>query len=75
MHSAAPILPRRPPRRTPEVPGCGPELPGGLAGPREAIFSVTPPSYALNTSQAVHATAELGGSDTGKAGVTVTAGG
>ena len=32
------------------------------------------PSYAPNTSQTVHATANLGGSDTREAGVTVTVG-
>jgi uncharacterized membrane protein len=37
-----------------------------------ATFTVTPPSYAPNTSQVVHATADLGGSDTREAGVTVT---
>ena len=37
-----------------------------------ATFTVTPPSYAPNTSQTVHATADLGGSDTREAGVTVT---
>ena len=40
-----------------------------------ATFTVTPPSYAPNTSQTVHATADLGGSDTREAGVTVTVGG
>ena len=39
-----------------------------------AMFTVTPPSYAPNTSQTVHATADLGGSDTREAGVTVTVG-
>jgi beta-glucosidase len=39
-----------------------------------ATFTVTPPSYAPNTSQTVHATANLGGSDTREAGVTVTVG-
>ena len=37
-----------------------------------ATFTVTPPSYAPNTNQVVHATADLGGSDTREAGVTVT---
>ena len=37
-------------------------------------FKVTPPSYAPNTNQVVHATANLGGSDTREAGVTVTVG-
>ena len=40
-----------------------------------ATFTVTPPAYAPNTSQTVHATADLGGSDTREAGVTVTVGG
>ena len=40
-----------------------------------ATLSVTPPSYAPNTSQTVHATADLGGSATREAGVTVTVGG
>ena len=40
-----------------------------------ATFTVTPPSYAPNTSQTVHATADLGGSDTREAEVTVTVGG
>jgi uncharacterized membrane protein len=39
-----------------------------------ATFTVTPPSYAPNTNQTVHATANLGGSDTREAGVTVTVG-
>ena len=39
-----------------------------------ATFTVTPPSYAPNTNQVVHATADLGGSDTREAGVTVTVG-
>jgi beta-glucosidase len=39
-----------------------------------ATFTVTPPSYAPSTSQTVHATANLGGSDTREAGVTVTVG-
>ena len=37
-----------------------------------ATFTVTPPTYAPNTSQVVHATADLGGSDPREAGVTVT---
>ncbi len=40
-----------------------------------ATFTVTPPAYAPDTSQTVHATADLGGSDTREAGVTVTVGG
>jgi beta-glucosidase len=40
-----------------------------------ATFTVTPPSYAPNSDQVVHATASLGGSDTREAGVTVTVGG
>jgi uncharacterized membrane protein len=40
-----------------------------------ATFTVTPPSYAPNTSQTVHATADLGGWDTREAGLTVTVGG
>ncbi len=40
-----------------------------------ATFTVTPPSYAPSTSQVVHATANLGGSDTREAGVSVTVGG
>ncbi|MBV9793036.1 MAG: glycoside hydrolase family 3 C-terminal domain-containing protein [Actinobacteria bacterium] len=40
-----------------------------------ATFTVTPPSYAPNSSQVVHATADLGGSDTREAGVSVTVGG
>jgi beta-glucosidase len=43
--------------------------------PRRATFTVTPPAYAPSTSQTVHATADLGGSDTREAGVTVTVGG
>jgi uncharacterized membrane protein len=39
-----------------------------------ATFTVTPPSYAPSSDQVVHATAELGGSDTREAGVTVTVG-
>ncbi|HEY0716091.1 MAG TPA: glycoside hydrolase family 3 C-terminal domain-containing protein, partial [Streptosporangiaceae bacterium] len=39
-----------------------------------ATFTVTPPSYAPGTSQVVHATANLGGSDTREAGVSVTVG-
>ena len=39
-----------------------------------ATFTVSPPSYAPNTNQVVHATASLGGSDTREAGVTVTVG-
>jgi beta-glucosidase len=39
-----------------------------------ATFTVTPPSYAPSTSQVVHATADLGGSDTREAGVSVTVG-
>jgi beta-glucosidase len=39
-----------------------------------AMFTVTPPSYAPNSNQVVHATAVLGGSDTREAGVTVTVG-
>jgi beta-glucosidase len=40
-----------------------------------AMFTVTPPSYASSSDQVVHATADLGGSDTREAGVTVTVGG
>ena len=40
-----------------------------------ATFTVTPPSYAPSSDQVVHATADLGGSDTREAGVTVTVGG
>ncbi len=40
-----------------------------------ATFTVTPPSYAPSTSQVVHATADLGGSDSREAGVSVTVGG
>ena len=40
-----------------------------------ATFTVTPPSYAPSSDQMVHATADLGGSDTREAGVTVTGGG
>ena len=39
-----------------------------------ATFTVTPPSYAPSSDQVVHATAQLGGSDTREAGVTVTVG-
>jgi beta-glucosidase len=50
----------------------------GVVGPGQApsaTFTVTPPSYAPNSDQVVHATADLGGSDTREAGVTVTVGG
>jgi hypothetical protein len=44
------------------------------AGAPTATFTVTPPSYAPNTNATVHATADLGGSTTREAGVTVTVG-
>jgi beta-glucosidase len=50
----------------------------GVVGPGQApvaTFTVTPPSYAPSSDQVVHATADLGGSDTREAGVTVTVGG
>jgi hypothetical protein len=50
----------------------------GVVSPGQApvaTFTVTPPSYAPSSDQVVHATADLGGSDTREAGVTVTVGG
>jgi beta-glucosidase len=50
----------------------------GVVRPGQApvvTFTVTPASYAPSTSQVVHATADLGGSDTREAGVSVTVGG
>jgi beta-glucosidase len=50
----------------------------GVVAPGQApvaTFTVTPPSYAPSSDQVVHATADLGGSDTREAGVTVTVGG
>jgi uncharacterized membrane protein len=50
----------------------------GVVRPGQApvvTFTVTPASYTPSTSQVVHATAELGGSDTREAGVSVTVGG
>ena len=64
------ILPRRRHLRTPDM--------RAIASPTDAptaTFTVTPSSYAPNTSQTVHVTASLGGSGTREAGVTVTAGG
>ena len=50
----------------------------GVVRPGQApvvTFTVTPASQVPSTSQVVHATAELGGSDTREAGVSVTVGG
>jgi beta-glucosidase len=57
-------------------PSSGPAV-FGVVRPGQApsvTFTVTPPSQAPSSDQVVHATAELGGSDTREAGVSVTVG-